>query len=278
MIDIQTYYFNQLDNLNNQYTANTTDYVKNFVNFKSDQLIYNINVRNLNTKNFEFENPNNPYLVSKNNLKNLNDSYAALAVEVNEVFLVKSKNINNIQKKIDALTEENEILLRDVSNVSDVNNASQPFFNNERFMYYRSIVYLITMVSGVIYILYLLQSTPFVEITKNVVVNTKNIASNVIDKAKGAAENADVNDPNVSDNSTRNMIILLLVSIVIIAVFYLIIYLVRRANPKGEESKTQKEIQRIADSCKRDKSESWVTSQLEKIKSYLVTPDVPNNS
>lgn len=278
MIDIQTYYFNQLDNLNNQYTANTTDYVKNFVNFKSDQLIYNINVRNLNTKNFEFENPNNPYLVSKNNLKNLNDSYAALAVEVNEVFLVKSKNINNIQKKIDTLTEENEILLRDVSNVSDVNNASQPFFNNERFMYYRSIVYLITMVSGVIYILYLLQSTPFVEITKNVVVNTKNIASNVIDKAKGAAENADVNDPNVSDNSTRNMIILLLVSIVIIAVFYLIIYLVRRANPKGEESKTQKEIQRIADSCKRDKSESWVTSQLEKIKSYLVTPDVPNNS
>jgi hypothetical protein len=278
MIDIQTYYFNQLDNLNNQYTANTTDYVKNFVNFKSDQLIYNINVRNLNTKNFEFENPNNPYLVSKNNLKNLNDSYAALAVEVNEVFLVKSKNINNIQKKIDTLTEENEILLRNVSNVSDVNNASQPFFNNERFMYYRSIVYLITMVSGVIYILYLLQSTPFVEITKNVVVNTKNIASNVIDKAKGAAENADVNDPNVSDNSTRNMIILLLVSIVIIAVFYLIIYLVRRANPKGEESKTQKEIQRIADSCKRDKSESWVTSQLEKIKSYLVTPDVPNNS
>ena len=278
MIDIQTYYFNQLDNLNNQYTANTTDYVKNFVNFKSDQLIYNINVRNLNTKNFEFENPNNPYLVSKNNLKNLNDSYAALAVEVNEVFLVKSKNINNIQKKIDTLTEENEILLRNVSNVSDVNNASQPFFNNERFMYYRSIVYLITMVSGIIYILYLLQSTPFVEITKNVVVNTKNIASNVIDKAKGAAENADVNDPNVSDNSTRNMIILLLVSIVIIAVFYLIIYLVRRANPKGEESKTQKEIQRIADSCKRDKSESWVTSQLEKIKSYLVTPDVPNNS
>ena len=278
MIDIQTYYLNQLDNLNNEYTANTTDYVQNFVNFKSDQLIYNINIRNLNTKNFEFENPKNPYLVSKKNLKNLNDDYAALAVEVKEVFLLKSKNINNIQKKIDILTEENEILLRDVSNISDVNNASHPVFNNERHMYYRSITYLITIVSGVIYILYLLQSTPFMEITKNVVVNTKNIASNAIDKAKGAVGNADANDPNVSDNSTRNMIILLLVSIVIIAVFYLIIYLVRRANPKGEESKTQKEIKRIADSCKRDKSESWVTSELEKIKSYLITPDVPNNS
>ena len=69
MIDIQTYYLNQLDNLNNEYTANTTDYVQNFVNFKSDQLIYNINIRNLNTKNFEFENPKNPYLVSKKILR-----------------------------------------------------------------------------------------------------------------------------------------------------------------------------------------------------------------
>lgn len=278
MIDIQTYYLNQLENLNNQYTTYTTDYVQNFVNFKSEQLIYNINVRNLNTKNFEIENPNNAYLVSKKNLNNLNEMYAALAWEVNEVFLVKSSNINSIQKKIDALTAENEILSRDVSNVSDVNNASQPFFNNERYMYYRSIIYLITIVSGVIYILYLLQSTPFVEITKNVVGNTKNIASNAIDKAKGVVGNTDVNDPNVSDNSTKNMIILLLVSIVIIAVFYLIVYLVRRANPKGEESKTQKEIKRIADSCKRDKSESWVKSEIEKIKSYLITPDVPNNS
>ena len=50
MIDIQTYYLQQLDNLNNQYTTYTTDYVNNYVIFKSDQLTYNINVRNLNTK------------------------------------------------------------------------------------------------------------------------------------------------------------------------------------------------------------------------------------
>lgn len=65
MIDLRTYYSQQLDNYNNLYTSYTTDYVKNYVSFKSDQLTYNINVRNLNTKNFELENPNNAYLVAK---------------------------------------------------------------------------------------------------------------------------------------------------------------------------------------------------------------------
>ena len=278
MIDIQTYYLQQLDNLNNQYTTYTTDYVNNYVIFKSDQLTYNINVRNLNTKNFELENPNNAYLVAKNNLKTFNNNYSGLAFEVNNTFAIKSNTIDSIQKKIDVLTAENEILLVEASNLSDVNNASHPFFNNEREMYYRSIIYLITIVSGVIYILYLLQSTPFAEITKDVVVNTKNMASNAMDKAKGALGNGAENDPNAAGNSsTKNMIILLLVSIVVIAVFYLIIYLVRRAKPTADESKTQKELNRIANSCKSDKSESWVMGEIDKIKSYLTTPNVPDN-
>ena len=212
MIDLQTYYSQQLDNYNNQYTSYTTDYVNNYVIFKSDQLTYNINVRNLNTKNFELENPNNAYLVAKKNLKTLNNNYAALALEINNTFTIKSNTIDSIQKKIDKLTEENKILSAEASNLSDVNNASHPFFNNEREMYYRSIIYLITIVSGVIYILYLLQSTPFTEITKDVVVNTKNLASNAVGKAKEALGNGGENDPNAAGNSsTKNMIILLLV-------------------------------------------------------------------
>lgn len=278
MIDLRTYYSQQLDNYNNQYTSYTTDYVKNYVIFKSDQLTYNINVRNLNTKNFELENPNNAYLVAKKNLKTLNNNYAALALEINNTFTIKSNTIDSIQKKIDKLTEENKILSAEASNLSDVNNASHPFFNNEREMYYRSIIYLITIVSGVIYILYLLQSTPFTEITKDVVVNTKNLASNAVGKAKEALGNGGENDPNaVGNSSTKNMIILLLVSVVIIAVFYLVIYLVRRAKPTAEESKTQKEIKRIADSCKRDKSESWVMGEIDKIKNYLIKPDISKN-
>ena len=45
------------------------------------------------------------------------------------------------------------------------------------------------------------------------------------------------------DNSTaRNIIIFLLVSIVIIAVFYFVVYLIRRARPTAEETETQKKI------------------------------------
>lgn len=278
MIDIQTYYLNQLNNLNNEYTINTNNYVQNFVNFKTEQLTYNINVRNLNTQNFENENPNAPYLVSKKNLSILNNNYNSLAYDIKNIFSIKASSIENIQKKIDILTSENEVLSEEASNITDINSASHPFFNNEREMYYRSIIYLITIVSGVIYILYLLQSTPFIEITKNVVNNTKNMASNAIDKAKGGTGNDAGDDSTVSENSsTKNMIILLLVSIVIIAVFYLIVYLVRRANPTADESKTQKEIKSIADSCKKDKSESWVMGEIDKIKSYLTTPDVTSN-
>ena len=278
MIDIQTYYLNQLHNYNNEYTINTNNYVQNFVNFKTEQLTYNINVRNLNTQNFENDNPNAPYLVSKKNLSILNNSYNSLAYDIKNIFSIKASSIENIQKKIDLLTSENEVLSEEASNITDINSASHPFFNNEREMYYRSIIYLITIVSGVIYILYLLQSTPFIEITKNVVNNTKNMASNAIDKAKGGTGNDAGDDSTVSENSsTKNMIILLLVSIVIIAVFYLIVYLVRRAKPTADESKTQKEIKSIADSCKKDKSESWVMGEIDKIKSYLTTPDVTSN-
>ena len=276
MIDLKTYYLQQLNNLNNDYTTYTSNYVTNFVNFKTEQITFNINVRNLNTKNFEIENPNKPYLVSKNNLQRLNNNYAALANEVKNVFTIKSNSIDSIQKKIDILTAENEVLLKESSNISDVNNASQPFFDNEREMYYRSIIYLITIVSGVIYILYLLQSTPFIEVAKNLAVNTKNAASDAIDKAKG--ENNDPSNPDASGNSsTKNMIILLLISIVIIAVFYFIIYLVRRANPRAKESNTEKEMKLIAESCTKDKSESWIMSEMDKVKSYLTTPDVPDN-
>ena len=162
MIDLKTYYLQQLNNLNNEYTTYTDNYVQNFVSFKTEQLTFNINVRNLNTQNFEIENPNKPYLVAKKNLQLLNTSYAQLANEVKNVFTIKSGNIESIQKKIDKLTTENERLLQESSNISDVNNASQPFFDNERKLYYRSIIYLMTIVCGVIYILYLLQSTTFI--------------------------------------------------------------------------------------------------------------------
>ena len=282
MTDIATYYFNTLNDLQTKYTNITQNYVTQFTDYKTAQLNFNISLRKLNSSDFEAQNPTFPYLVSKKNIDKLKYNYIVLTNDVKSTFMAKSESIQSIQKKIDILTSENEILSQEVSNIEDIDNASKPFFNNERELYYRSIIYLITITAGVIYILYLLQSTPFTEITKDLVVNTKTIAGNAINGVKGAltnGANVDPNNPNVDANSTtKNMIILLLVSIVVIAVFYFIVYLVRRAKPTADESKTEKEIKSIADSCKRDKSESWVTSEIDKIKNFLIKPDSTNNT
>jgi predicted neutral ceramidase superfamily lipid hydrolase len=119
------------------------------------------------------------------------------------------------------------------------------------------------MLVGIFFILYLLKSTPFTEIATNVAIKSKDIATN----AKNAVQ-ADIQNP---DNSTaRNIIIFLLASIVIIAVFYFIVYLIRRARPTAEETDTQKKIKEIAQSCQRDKSESWISSQIDKLKKFIV--------
>jgi hypothetical protein len=60
-----------------------------------------------------------------------------------------------------------------------------------------------------------------------------------------------------------------LIAAVIISVFYFVIYVLRKVNPPIENTNTEKEIKRIADSCLKDKSESWVNRQIENIKIFL---------
>ena len=40
--------------------------------------------------------------------------------------------------------------------------------------------------------------------------------------------------------------------------------------PTAEQTDTQKKIKEIAQSCQKDKSESWISSQIDKIKGYLL--------
>ncbi len=281
MSKIQKYYSQILDNLNNEYSNYTNNYLVNYLNFKQSQLSYNISVRDLNENKFDANNSNSPYLVSKKNLSNLNGEYLALTAELKTQFSIKSNSINEMQQSIDELTVENDILLQKSNNFKDANSASKPFLEDERLVYYRSIIYLISIVAGIIFILYLLQSTPFIAVTKTVVENTKNLATNAVTGAKGAILN-EVNNANAdgSDNSmSRNLIILLLVSIVVIAVFYFIIYLIRRVQPSSPASQTDKKIKQIADSCKRDKSESWIKGEIDKIKTFFLNPNnVPNTN
>ena len=101
---------------------------------------------------------------------------------------------------------------------------------------------------------------------------TKDIASSAAGSAKSMVQ-ADMQNPD--NSAARNIIILLLAGIVIIAVFYFIIYLIRRTRPNAEETDTQKKIKEIAESCKRDKSESWMSKQFDKVKDYLLNKDNP---
>lgn len=146
-------------------------------------------------------------------------------------------------------------------------------FHNERLLYYRYVIYFISIIIGIIFILYMLQSTPFMEVASSVATNTKNLAVTAVNGAKGmVASVATTEGENLdgtgagSDNMLRNIIILLLISLVIISVFYFIIYILRKVNPPLEKTKTEKEIKKIADTCLKDKSDSWFNAQLESLK------------
>ena len=128
-----------------------------------------------------------------------------------------------------------------------------------------------SIIIGIIFVLYMLQSTPFIEVASSVATNTKNLAENAAKGAKGLVENAATQnqDGTESSNVIRNIIIFVIISAVIISVFLFIVYILRKVNPPVEKTNTEKEIKRIADSCLRDKSDSWVNSQLERIKTFL---------
>ena len=120
----------------------------------------------------------------------------------------------------------------------------------------------------------MLQSTPFIEVASNVATNTKNLAATAVNGAKGLVANVATTegenaDGTGSDNMLRNIIILLLISLVIISVFYFIIYILRKVNPPLEKTNTEKEIKKIADTCLKDNSDTWFNAQLESVKKFL---------
>jgi len=276
MTTIVEYYSGRLNNLNDIYSNSTENYVNNYVQFKTSKFKYGLDVRNLNSADFEMQNASDPYIQTVNTLKSLNNDYSRLVKELKNEFTVNSESIQDMQNKIDELKSENENLSEQVENMQDVGLAAKPFFHNERLLYYRSIIYLISIVVGIIYVLYLLQSTPFTEVATSVVINTKNAAAAAAANVKGGLQN-DVNAQG--DNSmARNMVILIMVSIVVIAVFYFIVYLIRRIQPTSIESKTEKEINKIANSCKRDKTESWVSEEINSIKNFLLKPNTNSDS
>ena len=267
MSDLIKYYSKVLDELNKKYIQYTKKYVEEFVEFKIPLFKCSLANGDLNSqKCINDYTPNTAFTRTTTNLKNLNTEYLNLSKELKALFDEQSKYVNLFQKKIDVLNEENKKLKEESLTIKDISSTSQPFFHNERLLYYRSLIYLISIFVGIVFVLYMLQSTPFLEVASNVATNTKNAAENAVKGAKEMIENTDQTDSN---NMLRNMIIFLLVSALIISVFYFIIYILRKVNPPLEKTETEKKIKEIADTCLRDKSESWINTQIEKLKIFL---------
>ena len=257
-------YVDDVESMNQSIVKNLKDFIDNYSSFNVNNFSYQVSTRNLESTTYEQQNANkNTFLIAKRNLYFLEIAFKNLIQKLNSIITEKNKSIDELKQDIAELTEENKELTKQAQGLEDLGLAAKPFFEDERLLYARSIIFFISTLAGIIFILYLLKSTPFTEIAANVASKSKDIAAN--------AKNAVQADMQNSDNSNaRNIIIFLLISVVIIAVFYLIVYLIRRARPNAEESETQKKIKEIAQSCQRDKSESWISSQIDKIKSFVL--------
>jgi hypothetical protein len=257
-------YVDDVESMNQSIVKNLKDFIDNYSSFNVNNFSYQVNTRNLESTTYEQQNANkNTFLIAKRNLYFLEFSFKELIQKLNSIITEKNKSIDELKQDIAELTDENKELTKQAQGLEDLGLAAKPFFEDERLLYARSIIFFISTLAGIIFILYLLKSTPFTEIATNVASKSKDLAAN--------AKNAVQADMQNSDNSNaRNIIIFLLISVVIIAVFYLIVYLIRRARPNAEESETQKKIKEIAQSCQRDKSESWISSQIDKIKSFVL--------
>ena len=257
-------YVDEVGSMNQSILKNLKDFIDNYSSFNVNNFSYQVNTRNLESTTYEQENANkNTFLIAKRNLYFLDIAFKELIQKLNSIITEKNKSIDELKQDIAELTDENKELTKQAQGLEDSGLAAKPFFEDERLLYSHSIIFFISTLAGIIFILYLLKSTPFTEIAANVASKSKDLAAN----AKNAVQ-ADMQNP---DNSTaQNIIIFLLVSVVIVAVFYLIVYLIRRARPTAEETDTQKKIKEIAQSCQRDKSESWISSQIDKIKGYIL--------
>jgi uncharacterized protein (UPF0333 family) len=272
MTEIIKYYSNTLNNLNKKYDEYTKKYVDEFLDFKVPVFGCSLTRNDLNSVDcINDYSRNSPFVATKDKIDSLNTEYLNVTKQLKALFIEQSKYVDTFQKKIDELNDENKELLSKATNIKDTSATSKPFFHNERLLYYRSLVYLVSVVIGIIFVLYMLQSTPFIEVASSVATNTKNLAENAAKGAKGLVENAATQnqDGTESSNVIRNIIIFVIISAVIISVFLFIVYILRKVNPPVEKTNTEKEIKRIADSCLRDKSDSWVNSQLERIKTFL---------
>ena len=273
MANVTKYYNQELDKLNKKYNELTKNYLKNYVDFNVKQFKFGLRQRSMNTNNFVEENKNDPYVTSELGLKELDKQYNDISDEIGSRILSQKGIIDNMQRKADELEYENNVLMVKSNSVNDVSLASKPFYNEERYIYYTKLIFILSLVFGSVGIIYLFKN---VGVTGQVTSGVKEKAKEAITAVKGKAEDVMTNEE--SFNSMKNLILAILVAIIVIAVFVFILYLIRRARPSDEDSETKKAIDDIANSCKRDKTEEWYKSLFKKVTNFLAGSNEPQSN
>ena len=157
MSEIIKYYSNSLNNLNKKYDEYTKNYVEEFVNFKIPVFGCSLTRNDLNSVDcINDYSRNSPFVATKDKIDSLNTEYLNVTKQLKALFIEQSKYVDSFQKKIDELNDENKELLSKATNIKDTSATSKPFFHNERLMYYRSLIYIISIIIGLIFILYML--------------------------------------------------------------------------------------------------------------------------
>ena len=156
MAEIIKYYSNYLNNLNKKYDEYTKKYVDEFVEFKIPVFGCSLTRNDLNSVDcINDYSKNSPFVATKDKIDSLNAEYLNVTKQLKALFIEQSKYVDSFQKKIDELNDENKELLSKATNIKDTSATSKPFFQNERLLYYRSLVYLVSIVIGIIFMLIL---------------------------------------------------------------------------------------------------------------------------
>ena len=141
-------YVDGVDALNKNIVTNLKNYSSNYAEFNVNNFGYRVNTRNLASTRYEQDNENkNPFLIAKRNLYFLDIAFKNLIQKLNNVISSKNESINELKQDIAELTYENNELSKQAQGLKDTGLAAKPFFEDERVIYSRSIIFLISMLA-----------------------------------------------------------------------------------------------------------------------------------
>ena len=250
-------YYSEMNDLNKAFINTIEPYKAQYLNFKVAEFKNDLMFNQLNSDSYYNNNQSDPYVVTKKNLDNLNSQYFSLLNDMSKSVEQIEVQMATIQQKIDELKEENKVLTIEANDVTDTSNAAKPYYEQEKILFYRMVVKLIGLIAGSIIILYLLNKTPLKEVSSIELDAGKKAVEQVGQNATKAVEQSDA-------SSVKNTFIAIIVGLVIIIIFMLGLYIVRKLKEKRKEQENQGAVI-VTDDCTKCNQESWIRKEFNKL-------------